>query len=109
MFTVSNMELEVYKLVQAKDTDLRDDIVDYDGDETDLLEHYVIATDEDDCDYVSCAAHTLGLVDIVHVDAVAVIGESTGGVRCYARKIAAYKDAEGNIWMDADMHDEVFC
>jgi len=109
MFTVSNMELEVYKLVQAKHTDLREDIVDYDGDETDLLEHYVVATDEDGFDCVSCAAHTLGLVDIVHVDTVAVIGESTGGVRCYAKKIAAYKDAESNIWMDADMHDEVFC
>jgi hypothetical protein len=32
-----------------------------------------------------------------------------GGVRCYAKKIAVYKDMDGNIWMDADMHDEVFC
>ena len=109
MFKIENMDLVVYKLVQAKDTDLREDITAYDGDETDLLEHYVIATDEDGFDYVSCDAHTLGLVDIVHVDTVAVIGENTGGVRCYANKIAVYKDSEGTLWMDADMHDDVFC
>jgi hypothetical protein len=106
MFAVSDMGLEFYKLVQAKDSDLREDIVDYDGDDTDLLEHYVLATD--DCEYVSCEAQTLGLVHIVHVDAVAVIGESTGGVRCYAKKIAVCKDTDGNIWMDAALEDEVF-
>ena len=109
MFKIENMDLVLYKLVQAKDTDLREDIAAYDGDETDLLDYYVLATDEDGFDYVSCDGHTLSLVDIVHVDTVAVIGESTGGVRCYANKIAVYKDSEGNIWMDADKHDEVFC
>jgi hypothetical protein len=107
MFTVENLGQAFYKLVKAKDSDMRDDIVDYDGEDTDLLEHYVIATD--DYDYVSCEASELGTVEIVQVDAVAVIGECMTGVRCYAKKVAAYKDAQGTLWMDAELHDEVFC
>jgi hypothetical protein len=107
MFTVSNMGQEFYKLVQAKDTDLREDIADYDGDDTELLEHYVLATD--DYEYVSCEASELGTVELVRVDVVAVIGSSGFETRCYSNTVAAYKDAQGTLWMDAELHDEVFC
>jgi hypothetical protein len=105
----ANMGQAFYKLVQAKHSDLRDDITDYDGDDTSLLEHYVIATDEDDCDYVSCEAAELGTVTLVQVDTVTVVGSCNFETRCYTDKVAAYKDANGSIWMDAELHDDVFC
>jgi hypothetical protein len=40
---------------------------------------------------------------------LAVIGSTGGEVRCYENEVTAYKDANGSIWMDAELHDEVFC
>jgi len=102
----AELGLAFYKLVQAKDSELREEIVAYDGEDTKLLEHYVIATDSND-EYI--VAENLGKVEIVRVDTVAVIGSSNFEVRCYANIVTAYKDANGSIWMDAELHDEVFC
>jgi hypothetical protein len=98
-----------YKLVQAKYTPLCEDIMNYDGDDTSLLEHYVVDVDAEDYDYVSCEASELGTVELVQVETVTVVGERTGGIRCYTDKITAYKDAKGTLWMDAELHDEIFC
>ena len=104
-----NLGLGFYKLVQAKNSNMREDIVGYDGDDTDLLQHYVIATDDDGYDYVSCEASALSTVEVVQVNTVAVIGNSNFEVRCYANTITAYRDEAGDFWMDATLHDEVFC
>lgn len=92
------------KLVAARDSDLREDIADYDGDNTELLNCYVLATDNDEYVY----ADKLGKVELVRVECVAVIG-SDYETRCYTNTVTAYKDAEGTLWMDEQLHDEVFC
>jgi hypothetical protein len=102
---VLGLGLGFYKLVQVKDSDLREDVECYDGEDTRLLEHYVLATDE--YDYVF--TEKLGTVELVRVDTLAVIGSEGGEVRCYEKTITAYKDAKGGLWMDAELHDEVFC
>jgi hypothetical protein len=40
---------------------------------------------------------------------VAVIGESTGGVRCYTNEVEAYRDEAGDLWLAERMFEEVFC
>jgi len=104
---VLGLGLEFYKLVQVKDSELREDVECYDGEDTRLLENYVLATDG--YDYVSCEAGELGTVELVRVNTLAVIGSTGGEVRCYENEVTAYKDANGSIWMDAELHDEVFC
>jgi hypothetical protein len=104
---VLGLGLGFYKLVQVKDSDLREDVECYDGADTRLLENYVLATD--DYDYVSCEAGELGTVELVRVNTLAVIGSAGGEVRCYEKEVTAYKDAKGDLWMDAELHDEIFC
>jgi hypothetical protein len=93
------------KLVKARDTELAEDIVGYDGESTELLDMYVAADDGDDMVYKK----KLGKVDIEEVEVVAVIGESMGGVRCYTNEVEAYRDAAGDLWLAERMFEEVFC
>ena len=93
------------KLVKARDTELAEDIVDYDGEDTELLDMYVAADDGNDMVY----KNKLGKVDIEEVEVVAVIGESMGGVRCYTNEVEAYRDAAGDLWLAERMFEEVFC
>ena len=93
------------KLVKARDTELAEDIVDYDGEDTELLDMYVAADDGNDMVYKK----KLGKVDIEEVEVVAVIGESMGGVRCYTNEVEAYRDAAGDLWLAERMFEEVFC
>ena len=102
----ANMGQAFYKLVQVKDDELLEAIVDYDGEGTALLNSYVIATDNDD-DYVF--TEKLGAVELVSVNALTVVYSANGGLQCYEQTITAYKDANGSIWMDAELHDDVFC
>lgn len=95
-----------YKLVQARNSSLREDIVNYDGEDTYLLDCYVLATD--DSGYENVYSTELGAVEIVRVGTVTVYG-SAYETRCYGRTTLAYKDAAGNLWMDEQLHDEVFC
>jgi hypothetical protein len=97
--------LGFYKLVQVKDSDLREDVECYDGEDTALLEHYVLATDG--YDYV--LATDLGTITLERVNTLTVVGSGDGEVRCYENEVTAYKDAKGDLWMDAELHDEVFC
>jgi hypothetical protein len=93
------------KLVKARDTELAEDIVDYDGEDTELLDMYVAADDGNDMVYKK----KLGKVDIEEVEVVVVIGESMGGVRCYTNEVEAYRDAAGDLWLAERMFEEVFC
>ena len=93
------------KLVKARDTELAEDIVDYDGESTELLDMYVAADDGSAFVYKD----KLGKVDIEEVEVVAVIGESWGGVRCYTNTVDAYRDAAGDLWLAERMFEEVFC
>jgi hypothetical protein len=93
------------KLVKARDTELAEDIVDYDGEDTELLDMYVAADDGNDMVYKK----KLGKVDIEEVEVVVVIGESMGGVRCYTNEVEAYRDEAGDLWLAERMFEEVFC
>lgn len=106
---VSELGVSFYKLVKAAtDSELREDVEDYDGEGTRLLEDYVLATTDNE-DYVTAMATELGAVTLERVTTLAVIGSAGGEVRCYENFITAYKDARGNIWIDAALHNEVFC
>jgi hypothetical protein len=85
------------KLIKARNSDLAEDIKDYDGEDTCLLDHY-IETEE--------TSKQLGIVTIIHVPTVSLIGNPA---RAYDNEVMAYKDANNDIWMDAEMHDEIFC
>ena len=101
---IYNLGTGFYKLELIRETELAKDVIDYDGEDTFLLDCYTLAGDGD---YVF--KEDLGLVTLVRVGCVAVIGSIHGEVRCYERDITAYRDAQGDTWMDAELHDEVFC
>ena len=94
-----------YKLQLIRDTELREDVISYDGADTDLLDCYTLAGDDMGCVF----SDNLGLVTMVRVSCCAVIGSAHGEVRCYTRDITAYRDNVGDLWMDEQLHDEVFC
>jgi hypothetical protein len=97
--------MSYFKLVKARSTELAADIVDYDGEDTTLLDMYVAADDGSDLVYKD----KLGKVDVEEVTVIAVIGESCGGVRCYTNTVNAYRDAAGELWLAERMYEEVFC
>jgi hypothetical protein len=101
---IYNLGTTFYKLVAIRDTELREDVTNYDGEDTYLLDCYTLAGDGDYLD-----KEDLGVVTLERVGCCAVIGSATGEVRCYVRDITAYRDAQGDLWMDAELHDEVFC
>jgi len=94
------------KIEQAANTELRNTLVDYDGADTALLAHYVLATADDELVY----ADTVAAVDTVEVDCVAVIHSTiTGETRCYTRTAQAVKDSKGALWIAEAAHEAVFC
>jgi hypothetical protein len=94
------------QLIAARDSDLREDIEDYDGEGTALLDCYVLAMDEEGYDNIYKTE--LGKVELVRVECVTVIG-SDFETRCYTNTVMAYKDEQGTLWLDEQLHDEVFC
>jgi hypothetical protein len=94
------------KLIKARDTEMAEDIVDYDGEDSELLDMYVTA-DEGEAD--SIYKKKLGKVEVEEVEVVVVIGESMGGVRCYTNEVEAYRDEAGDLWLAERMFEEVFC
>ena len=91
------------KLAQVKHTDLHGEI------DSDCNNMYIAV--EKDCDFEY--AETLQEAKQVTVECVAVIGDAFatvgGEVRCFAREAEAYKDAQGMMWLDVEMYEEVFC
>lgn len=94
------------KLEQAANTELRNTLVDYDGADTALLAHYVLATADDELVY----AATVDAVQQVEADCVAVIHSTiTGETRCYTRTAQAVKDTAGALWIAEALHEAAFC
>ena len=102
---VYNLGTGFYKLQLIRDTELREDVISYDGADTHLLDCYTLAGDEMGATF----SDNLGLVRLERVGCCAVIGSASGEVRCYTHDITAYRDNVGDLWMDAELHDEVFC
>ena len=102
---IYNLGTGFYKLQLIRDTELREDVISYDGADTDLLDCYTLAGDEMGATF----SDNLGLVRLERVGCCAVIGSASGEVRCYTHDITAYRDNVGDLWMDAELHDEVFC
>jgi hypothetical protein len=102
----TELGLVFYKLVQVKDSKLRKDVECYDGSNTALLENYVLEIDNN---YEYVQGRQLGAVELVRANCLAVIGNANEEIRCYEKTITAYKDNYGDLWMDAELHDDVFC
>jgi hypothetical protein len=93
------------KLIKARDTEMAGDIVDYDGEDTVLLDMYVTA-DEGDAD--SIYKKELGKAEAEAVEVVIVVGASWGGVQCYTDTVEAYRDEAGDLWLAEHQFKEVF-
>lgn len=95
------------KLVKARNTDLAEDIINYDGDDTSLLDCYVTDCVEDSEVYAEITE--LDIAGTTVVETVLVMGSSYGEVRCYNNEVEVVVDNEGNYWMHESKYDEVFC
>jgi hypothetical protein len=107
MFNAKDLGKQFIKLVQAKDTDLVEDIVDYDGEDTYLLDCYV--DDGEATDYASIdELIAKGIDGIETVDTVTVMGSASGDTRCYSNTVTAIVLDDGTKWMDAAYYDLIF-
>jgi len=105
---VNEMGKNFFMLTQAyNDAEFAEELKDYDDEDTEMLNDYVLAIG-DDSDYISCSAEELGKLEEVKVKTVMLYGEEYDR-RCWVNETVAYKDALGRIWLDEQLHDEVFC
>lgn len=102
---LAEMGKQFFKIVQAK-TDAEVSEVLTDNDCNDLLEHYTIASDADD---EMISSTDLGSVTIHNVQVVAAVWGHEQQVRIYTNNTLAFKDANGDYWVDYELHDTVFC
>lgn len=103
MFNAQDLGKDYVKLVQARNTDLAEDIVKYDGADTYLLNCYV--TDELDN---AVTVQQLDVVDAENVECVLVMGSGDEGVRCYTNSITVLVTADDERYMDLAYYDLVF-
>lgn len=89
------------------DVELADALREWAGNDTHLLDCYTIALNEEE-DWTLCKAEQMSAVQIVQIEAVAVWGNKDA-MRCLGVETWAYEDCEGRIWLDMQLHDEVFC
>jgi hypothetical protein len=108
MFKAQNLGKEFVQLVQVKNTLLKVDVVDYDGEGTHLLEYYTTASEEDGI--VRCYASIDELADadgIETVDTLTVMG-GYEGTRCYTNSVTVLVADDGTKWMDLAYNDLIF-
>jgi len=103
MFNANDIGREYVKLVLAKDTDLAEDIKNYDGENTYLLDCYVT----DELDNATSIAQ-LDVVDIDNVECVLVMGSGDEGVRCYTKSITVLVTQDEERYMDLAYYDLIF-
>lgn len=97
------------KLVKARNSNLANDIIDYDGEDTVLLDSYVTATDEEGYEEVYADITELDIAGNTVVEVVLVMGSGDGDTRCYCNEVEVVVDNDGNIWMHESKYEEVFC
>lgn len=110
MLDIKNLQQEYYKLTQAQnDSEVREEIEHYDGENSVLMQHYVLEIDEN---YSPVIKNFEVIKDQIErsdlVETVLVIGNGSGETRCYSNKAPVFVLKDGTIWMDCELHDEVF-
>lgn len=106
MFNILNLGKSYIKLVQAKHTEYVEDLVKYDGENTELLECYI--TEAEDCTYADAAEIADKVAYIETVETVAVMGGAYGDTRCYNNSITVLVLEDNTRWMDAEYCDMIF-
>jgi hypothetical protein len=107
MFNILEVGKEYIKLVQAKHTELAEDIVQYDGADSGLLEHYVTECDEGATTYADASELADKVEGTEIVNTVLVMG-NFDEIRCYSNSVQALVLEDGTKWMDAAFFDLVF-
>lgn len=105
MFVAQNLGKCFIKLVQARDTELVEDITNYDGERTRLLDYYTV----EDYEIVDFADIVDKVDSVKIVDTVSVHGSFYGEVRCYTDRASVLVLTDGTMWMDEALHDNIFC
>ena len=111
MLDIKNLQQEYYKLTQAQnDSEVSEEIKNYDGENSILMQHYVIEIDENYSPVLKSFEEIIEQVQKTDVvDTVLVIGGGGGNeTRCYSNKAPVFVLKDGTIWMDCELHDEVF-
>lgn len=107
MFVAQNLGKQYIKLALVNDTEVREDVMLYDGEDTHLLGNYTLADDAYDSvvDFASIADK----VDSVEVVETLAVHGGGGGTRCYANLVSVLVLEDGTMWMDEALHDNIFC
>ena len=105
---VDKMGQVFVKLILARNSDLVEDITDYDGEDTYLLNNYVMEYNETEENHIFKTAEELGEVKKGVVDTVSIIGSHYGDTSCFEQTVEVVIAKDGTVWLDAEMIDEVF-
>jgi len=107
MFKAQDLGKQFIKLALANDTEVREDIMQYDGVDTHLLGCYTLADDAYDT-VVEFTEIVDKVEDVEVVETVAVMG-GYEGTRCYTNSVIVLVLEDGTVYMDEALHDNIFC
>lgn len=103
----SNTGKVFLQLVQASENaEFAAELRDYDGEDTVLLECYILAGQDGDA--VTKTAEELGALQETEVETVMLYGDKYDR-RCWGNTAQAWRDESGGVWLDEQIYEEVFC
>ncbi len=109
MFNTLELNKNYMCLCEARYSDVAEDIVAYDGEDTHLLDFYTLATETTgECVYATVEQIADKVEEVEIVDIIAV-HSGIAETRCYARQAQVLVLEDGSKWLDAEMEVTLFC
>jgi hypothetical protein len=104
---ISAMGKSFLRLAYLKDTELHEDAAEEGITTYDM--HYTLADEGEVQDgAIAATAEQLGPVTVLNVATVTCMGDAQGQ-RWYTGRACVLQDAQGRVWIDEQLHDDVFC
>jgi len=109
MLNTLNLNRSYIQLCVARDSDIADDIVAYDGEDTHLLNYYTLATDASGEVVRVTVEQIADKVDSIEVEDIIAVHSNSFETRCYARQAQVLILEDASVWLDAELETAIFC
>ena len=109
MFNTLNLNRSYIQLCVARDSDIAEDVVAYDGEGTHLLNYYTLATDASGETIRVTVEQIADKVDSIEVEDIIAVHSNSFETRCYARQAQVLILEDASVWLDAELEVALFC
>lgn len=109
MFNTLELNKNYLCLCEARYSDVAEDIIAYDGENTHLLDFYTLATDASDNAVYATVEQIADKVEEVEIVDIIAVHSGMAETRCYARQAQVLVLEDGSKWLDAEMEVALFC